>query len=81
MVIVENNKQTIDDHFKKKKRFWPQNTKSERKVRFGQIFFENDPLDELNMIGRVRNFFTVPNNAQMPEKWPNSPHPLYTARA
>ena len=83
MVIVENkqtNKTKQTTIFKKRKDFDPKIQNLNGRSVLDKFFFENDPLDELNMIGRVRNFFTVPNNAQMPEKWPNSP-PLYTSKS
>jgi len=76
-----NKTKQLTTIFKKRKDFDPKIQNLNGRSVLDKFFFENDPLDELNMIGRVRNFFTVPNNAQMPEKWPNSPHPLYTARA
>ena len=58
MAIVEQTKQTTI--FKKRKDFDPKIQNLNGRSVLDKFFFENDPLDELNMIGRVRNFFTVP---------------------
>ena len=70
MVIVEQQQQTNKQTtiLKKRKDFDPKIQNLNGRSVLDNFFFENDPLDELNMIGRVRIFFTVPNNAQMPEK-------------
>ena len=58
---TKQSKQT-NDHFSAKNKLSisePNFTKSERKVRFGQIFFENDPLDEPKTMLLSKKFYLI----------------------
>ena len=76
---TKQQNKTTNDHFSAKNKqsiFETNFTKFEGKVRFGQIFFENDPLDELNQMPLSKKFHLFRKLVKNAKKWSKSNLPL-----